>query len=627
MTSIKNNLQNQIDRNSSDILANSSDIQYLQEFMYGKMSSKERMHAINNGFFDMDPDKREEIKEQLEMEIAREQIIQDMGMYLNSASDILNIASNLGFDSPLLDDVGKLVQAGDHILKGVAALSSPMGYLSAASSFSNVLSIGKPDAGATRHKQIMKTLGKILKNQHEMKMQLNRMEQNQLQILEGQKVIFDEIVKLGEQIKKNHNELLHELRRIREDIYISREGITELIRRNYKLCYAPLEDAGGTFDKLNYKKLNRHFRKWNKPTSNNILPCTNGLNSTISFGGGVSSNAFKMNFDMQGEDRDKISEFLNGYWSLQVSVMSQILEEEQIGFNKFFLMSLNPNYRISNIEQVYNSDIEYITPERLSQLEEIINSGNKSIFKDYYSPIQTLEIAKLFKEYFVFYETVADDGKSLKKVKELAGYNEENGALGHTLSRMILHLDILIFQQNLISGSALLPHYYNILLSENEALKSNILKLFRLNSRLKSNFIKYVVLKQLKKNNTTSRMYHFSINSPETEDSWLLLKSLGSIPNSKFVWKDNDYLKLNKLGINQNWFLKLMNKHNDLPDDILLQLPTLIEIETGHLSYTNEIFEAIEMRNTLLDNYYGMNINKYFNRQERQLLTQTLISN
>ena len=620
MTKIRDNLQKQITQNKSDILANRKDIEYLQNFMYGRMSAKERIDALNSGFFpEMSTAEKEKIKEQLAMEEAREEIIKDMGEYLNSAGDILNIASNFGFKSKFLDDAGKLVQAGTHILNGVKAMNSPMGWLSATSSFSNLLSIGKPDVGATRHKQIMKALGAIMRNQKLMLNKLESIEKNQVEILKNQKIIFEAIVDLGKQVQENHNELLDKLDEIQEDVLINREGIAELVRIQYKNCFDPVTAIGTPFGNLSYTELKDFYAAWSQPTSNNIIPCIEGLNNTISFGSGAANTAFNILFDLY-EEKENIDDFIRRYWNPQIEVLELIINKYDIDFEQFFLMSINPNLFVDNVDLIYSKEINYEIPGRLKTLQNIIKDQKINLIKSYYSSEATFEILNLFKNYQVFYETIASDPGKLKDLNDLTDYDSFNGPLAFRIENALLRLDVLILQRNLVSGSPLMPYYYKVLFEEEgeENLKSKILTLLRENPRLKANFVNYIVKRELDHTNSSLSQYHFATNLQSSDDPWLLDSIFEKLlDTTTFEKKTADYLKQNGFDKDSYWFIKI--------EDVEAQLPKAADVKLGHLYFTDEIFEAIELRNTFLDFYYGMSIQNDYLEFEKEVFFETLI--
>lgn len=628
--SIANNLQKQIESNSANTAVNRANIEYLHQYLYGRMTAKERKNAIQNGFFaGMDPERRNELERQLELETRKEEIIKDMSDYLQSAGNILNIASNIGVKSPLLQDFGKLVTAGDHMIQGLISLDSPMGWLSAASSFSNILGIGKPDIGSSRHKQIMEAFSQIVDNQVIIINKLKDIENNQIKILENQKIIFEEIQKLGIQVKNGFDEMSESLDLIQKGILESRLPIGELlIHGRIKSCYRPLRAIGGTYENLStYSELQKHFSIYNEDCNK----CLEGLREIVVFGPGTDHAAFDAEFITLSQRSRELDNFLNNYWPLQNSVLQRIIYNYNIPFDQLFLSAINPSFKITHIDTIYHINQDqnlYLIPDRLLSFSSMIKSKGQELTNRYYDIGSAKEIFKLYEEYLFFHELKnPNNNKKLLPFEELISYDSINPILLSDLTNALLRLDILVFQQNLLGGAPLIRYYYDILIKNgNEdsvlvSLQNDILKLMSNNSILKKNFIKYYTLKELEKSNTSLIQYHFAINESRLGGDWLLRKVFPNTGAESFIFLDSSEIVASGFIEDQNWFLKLGSAENQE----LLQLPSLKDLKTNHLTLTEGLYSAIEDRNKILEYYHGINFMTSLSPKERALIAHSLI--
>ena len=210
-------LHGKISSNSGNIVKNAKDIKFLKDFMYGKMSPRQRMLALNSGQYGQNF--TEEKKKLIRLHGKFEKNVGDL---LNGANQVMGIASDLGINMP--KEFSEAISKGNKAygaINGALTHYASGNYLGAVASLTGMMG-KKRDIGAERHAQIMKALGAIMQNQ-------KIMLANQKKILENQEKIYAKLVEIENLIIKTSQRLYDEIYLARVDIRYNREALLELV--------------------------------------------------------------------------------------------------------------------------------------------------------------------------------------------------------------------------------------------------------------------------------------------------------------------------------------------------------------------------------------------------------------
>lgn len=204
-------LKARIQSNTNDIKANTRDINFLQDALYGGMSGADQAAWIRSGAMDSRWNETQ-IKQNLELaEMAkrREALVNSLNKYAKGANDALTIARNLGV--PVPREVADFAQKSSAI--AIAAITfTGADYLGGIAAISSLFGgDGGPDPTEARHRQVMaefaevkKALDIIQTGQQEIKQAINDMyfalSQNVKSIMENQAALYEAVRSVSEQL-------------------------------------------------------------------------------------------------------------------------------------------------------------------------------------------------------------------------------------------------------------------------------------------------------------------------------------------------------------------------------------------------------------------------------------------
>lgn len=648
-----NSLNHKVSNNSKDILKNKEDIDYLQSFLFGKMSPSERKEALNNGFFSGMPlEKRKELEEKINLEDRHQQVIDDMKSYINTAGQLLNIANNLGFKGEFASDLGKAVQAGQYLVEGIAALNTPNGWLAATSSFSNILGIGKSgDAAGKRQEQLVSMLNQVLRNQQIMNTKLDQILENQGKMLENQVKIYSAIVELSVQTQENYRNLMTAINQLNTDVMINREGINELLNYDYTQCWdilrarteqtskQPIENlinlvgAVNLFSFNGYEEITQHYLNNSKQPLKPFPTCMNYLASTVSISDGSPHSRFSADYYFPNPNSNsRYRNFLNSYWPQQVQTLNNVINKNGLKFEQIFLGLINPISRSGLFDTIYLDGLNsFVMPDRLQTFSSLIKRS--SLIEVYYSYEATRNFTKIFYEFLPYWEMVdPENDQKLLSFDELLENKNSDLLIRRRIKDLLLRLDILIAQQSLLAGSALIPYYYKVFNSpkdSDKALKRDLIYLLSRNERLAYNFLIYALRKEVEKSKGYLG-YNLAVNAVKNDDQYLK-QILDNNSNWKVIWMDSTSLVEKGYSTRIKWCIEFIddfteadkNKHTSL----IIPLPSPSELKSGLLHYSDELHGAIEMRSLLLDYLEGFDFIDLLPSYQKINVTKAMLYN
>ena len=183
----------------------------------------------------MPDDQRKDLEDKIAIVAKRQELTEQIGKYLGGASELANIAKNLGVDPNIVKTADTAIAIGNQAFNAFTAFSSG-NVLSGISSLSNILGIGGPDVAAERHQQIMNMLGKMYTKLEIIDQKVDKLLQGQQLILQTQQTILENIGKLSEQIQQNQQQLLTQLHDLHNDVLVNRQIIVDQASLHYGNC-------------------------------------------------------------------------------------------------------------------------------------------------------------------------------------------------------------------------------------------------------------------------------------------------------------------------------------------------------------------------------------------------------
>lgn len=172
---------------------NAQDIGFMQELMWGKLSNKEKLAALDHGFMrDMYPQKRENLRKALGKAASAETLMETVDTAINYAGGGAAVLKKLGFPINQIE-FNKNIQtakAGTSVVTNLM-IGNYMGALMAAGGLFG--SDNSPDIGEVRHLQLMAKLDEIIELQKKI---LDAVNQLSRQVAQSTEQIMDKLAGL-----------------------------------------------------------------------------------------------------------------------------------------------------------------------------------------------------------------------------------------------------------------------------------------------------------------------------------------------------------------------------------------------------------------------------------------------
>ena len=205
-------IQNRLDKVAEKADKNEKDVDYLQNYMFGKMDPAEQIAAIESGLLDhLTPEQQADLKEKAAIAEERKKLVEDVQKFMNGANDLFKIAGDVGINLP--PEAAKLLQVGNAAAAAVTNIANG-NYLGAIASVTGLFRKQGPDAATLRHQQVMNTLNSIRKdlqgiqeNQQVMIGMLNSLLKGQQKIVENQGKIYERVVSLTKDVARFRREV------------------------------------------------------------------------------------------------------------------------------------------------------------------------------------------------------------------------------------------------------------------------------------------------------------------------------------------------------------------------------------------------------------------------------------
>ncbi len=201
-------------------------LDFMQDFLYSKMNTTEKIQALNAGLLSNMPDKeRKMMQEKLQLEEQKEKVLNTAKDFLNSAAISIKILGDLGLgDSPLVQDIAKGINYGQAAFSAVTNFASG-NYLGAISSITGLFGGGGDNVAAQRHKQIMQRFDRIDATLNRIEARMDQLLKTQQEMLTLQVETFKKMLELSDKIDEQHNTVMQKLTSIENALYVNRQLI------------------------------------------------------------------------------------------------------------------------------------------------------------------------------------------------------------------------------------------------------------------------------------------------------------------------------------------------------------------------------------------------------------------
>jgi hypothetical protein len=218
-------------------------VAFMQNVMFSNMKPAEQLAALRAGLFpDMPVDERKDLEDKIAVVAKRQELADNVAKYLTGASELANLAKNLGVDPSIVNFANTAINVGNQALNAFTAFSSG-NVLAGLSSVSNIFGIGGPDVAAERHKQIMNVLESMYTKLGVIDKKLDALLDGQQIIVQTQQTILENLTQLSQQVQQNQEQLLAQLHDIHADILVNRQIIVNQASLHYGNCRDLVKNA------------------------------------------------------------------------------------------------------------------------------------------------------------------------------------------------------------------------------------------------------------------------------------------------------------------------------------------------------------------------------------------------
>jgi hypothetical protein len=591
-------LKYQVNTLSQQLTSQSQSISSTQAYIFNKMTYEEKVSALAdpNWFPGLQGKDRETFLKSIEESTKWQRTITGG---LEAATDILNIASSLGFKGKTFEQASKAVEFAHKVYEGYNAASSAfssfatgnyLGALSSVAKFAGVFG-GRVDASAQRHKQLVSMLRAIDQKLTIMDQKLDFIIKNQDLILKNQESILKSIYALNMEMDRHFllvNQKLDNIL-ILEDLAI--KYLESSFRSQFSSCLELSRNNRSLFDlavlrqaetrpadvtdcqKCMYQVFEgRAFLQYYllAPTemlndSRIPLDVANRINNSVEY-----YKKYRANFNLVTSLLEK---HFNGNGA-----------DDQLTLLNFLISSLNPV--INEREWV---KVRQINTEIYRRFFRENTPSGTSLFSLVKQPVSTSRVVEkgtmLYSHHPLMLYFSQVGGKNPE-----SRYEDLSRNIIEDFNKNIILLDVAIIQQNLLTGGTLLPIFKEALQGPEQGEKKQIVLQLLNDSAMgqvfASNFLMYILGNPI--GEATGAI------SPYLYEELFEFKNVGYM--QKYVDRVSSNLgwqvKLDTLGNYQVRFDKKSNTWWNMPH------PT--QYRSGIYYSSEGILNLIQLRNALL---------------------------
>ncbi len=577
-------LENRTDKNTADI-------EFLQKFMFDKMDPAEQIAALKSGMLSLSPDEQEKKITQIEILQKRQELTASVAKFGQGAASLANIARNLKVDPNIvktLDDAAKVANVAQTVMVGMA--SGGLGYLSAAEAVTGFAFGGGDDGGAARHAEIMAALGEIKQGIAEIQQMLVQIGAQLDQIQQNQKTMMEALYKVSEQIDKNHRQEMEGITKIRTDLVPLAAMLNELLFKTIESCdvlSSRLKDAGFSWTTpIAFSQMQAIYQQRGDK-------CLDGLKDNLSNPFNLGTyylNRFK---DVPGSSVDL---FVSDLYPKSVRLalraqetfpLAKMIESFQRPVETIAAMDaktkelkLHAAAAKTKLSARPPTEIEFLLKNPISAQTFIKHSGYLAALHPFFELQTTLQTGT--EEDLLSQKSQSDEGyQLLRTVRD--------------------YFDLIISQQVMLSGDALLPTYEKFWLdgaadkraeetdeafAKRKSLRDDLEAALDTNNVLAANFVLQMASDQVRKNSNVIA-YAFAYQLP------------GDPTYMRKIFSAEQFnLTPSAAGQPPEWTIAIGTKK--------LKLPKPIELSEGKLLHSPEVYPLLSARNQVqeqLDTY------------------------
>lgn len=573
-------INGQVISNSNHITENAQDIQHLQGFIFENMSPEQQIRALDSGFFKGLP-AGDKDKLKIKAETAKEQ--KELVGTLNTMAASAALAGRVSelLDAP--EDVQRAISVAGTAFNAAAQFASG-NYIGAAMSALSLFGKKKrTDPAAARHKQVMKSLNKVLENQGEIFKGIDALAENQGQLMKNQHSLMKGLINIGNIIEKNHKVVMDKLNAIHVDVLYNRVILSDLVRqglddgRNF-LKFRSDEGhdyANGQFP--SYEHQRGHFNSF---AHTKFWPCWSGLERVFRIDNRVHSA-----IQMASNDGQRVGTTKNFRETLLQPAIDLLFSGYQGNkLNTAILGLISPYQKVSTLEGKLDD---------IAKIKSSTQPGFNIVAAYLKTPVDPdiiLEYGRAaidMHEYFPLMKTSADDENKLKTLFELKQEGETTNSRGkELLEDYRRYVALAIAQQSLIAGDGIITLAYEQVekkhKGEDAPLYDKVMDALEYNLIFRQNFAIYLMQKELPKTNNNELSYRFVYESG--------FKPTNLLSGNKWKFEVND---------NKKWALRLRKKEMQgevvVKEKILLELPHPTALAQGVMRHTPDTPQLMAM--------------------------------
>lgn len=521
--------------NRQVIIQHEMSIKFMQDAMYSKLSPSQRWALYEQGQYGTGWDPNDPKVAMLEAQATLESTVGD-------ALDVINVGAEIAMalGVELTEDTQTALRYAN------AAFGSAMAFMSgnplgAAMSIVKVFGGKKQSAAAQMHKQIMRALGVI--NQ-----KLDAVLANQKIIIQNQQAIQEMLVQLSKQVEFHAGKTQEALAVIRDEVRYNREAIDDINSDAFAKCDLFHEDLAdylnvpeGLDDEIApdifgsmrvYRRLKKsspyvrrqfHFARVNQFFDD----CSGNFERVLSDiaqedGEHAEAHSF-FQLKQFSSGNNNVGDYIQKRYNKVVGYFLDGIDNivtDKLNRKEVLIAAMSP------VSRTLDADAIYETASELSEKKEEYNRNEYTVDNLYFYRIGSKftpdRLEKLLREplnverlklstkmvidtHVYFSLLNPDDTSKLLDIEELlAGRPAPTHARGRNwLNLLQKHVHIALGQQNILSGTPLLPILFKDFESEDVERNKKALEILDLSETIKSNFFKYYVVKKMKETNNS----------------------------------------------------------------------------------------------------------------------------
>jgi len=584
----QNQLSSDLQNLNNRIGATEQGVAFMQSVMFSNMKPAEQLAALKSGLFpDMPEDQRKDLEEKVKVVAERQELTDKVADYLNGASEITNIAHNLGVDPNIINTANTAIAIGNQAMNAFTDFSSG-NFLGGMSAISNVFGIGGPDVAAQRHAEIMNMLGKMYTKLDVIDQKVNKLLQGQQLILQTQQTILQNIDSLSRQVQANQAQVMTELHSLHDDVLVNRQIITDQATLKYGNCFELVKnptDGSVIIDtsRGQYPSFTR-FQKLYTDRKQSLLNCMEQL--AVTRGARQEFNSiFWLNSWTSSADSTIPAYLQSVYAPAWELLQNTALNGDGKTVEQRVSSLLAPMDTVTDFNAKY-AGIEAVDPPRFRKpLSELMGTALAT-------PAVILHDGYLANIHYYF--LMLDGNDQPRPLDDLyKGDNIRDTGYDYLVEALSV-TDIAIAQQVLASGDSLLPvlaegvrRFQNSNDANEQATYKQISDLLKSDSVLAANLVKFMLRDEVR---VKCNFITYDVALTATDPA--MLKSC-----TEDFWKLNYSDKEER---DQHGTLKTPKGWSVDIGDTLYALPTAEDLFEGRFTYTDEAYQLLGWRERLL---------------------------